>query len=200
MIKNMTNEEWIEYTEEEGEMFMSLTNGLSDFWGVTRDGIDSNGIRMELGSGAHILRRLKKAIEIVQPKNILEIGTNVGYGTAMLLGLSRATVISIDISDRQETLDSANVLKDRYGERFDFYVRSLMGWKRNWFYDLCFIDGGHDEENATKDIEVCIEMKIPYLLFDDVEFQESVQMAISKFPQLELIEDMYNLKLYKNNQ
>lgn len=194
----MTNEEWMYATEEDGKFYSDTIAPLPDFWGVSRTGDDSNGIRMEMGSGAHVVKHFKKAIEIVQPKNILEIGTNVGYGAAMLIELSDATVISTDISNRQETLNAAGTLKEKYKERFDFFLRNEDGWRRNQFYDMCFVDGGHDEYNATNDIIACREMGIKYLLFDDVEFQEGVRNAIAKFPQLELVADMFNIKLYKN--
>lgn len=195
----MTNEQWMMHSPDESELYMKCINGLPDFWGISRDGNDTNGVRMELGSGAHIIKHLKRALDIVKPKNILEIGTNVGYGSAIMLELCDANVISIDISNREETLLAAKELKRRSGEKFDFYLRYQSGWKRKQFYKLCFIDGGHDEANATNDIAVCVEMNIPYLLFDDVVFQEGVSKAISKFPKLKLIEDMYNIKLFKYN-
>lgn len=191
------NEQWMQASFDDGEFYSKVISPLPDFWGVSRTGYDSNNIHMELGSGAHLIKHFKNTLDIVQPKNIFEIGLNVGYGSAIMLELCDANVVSIDISDRQETLIAANTLKEKYGDRFDFFLRKDDGWNRNDFYDLCFIDGGHDKTNAYNDILVCKEMGIPYLLFDDYAYQEGVREAVGLFPDLELVSDMYNFRLYK---
>jgi hypothetical protein len=54
---------------------------------------------------------------------------------------------------------------------------------------------------VTADIELCKQLKIPYLLFDDImpKFGPGVLPAIEKFPELELVKDMNNLRLYRVN-
>lgn len=214
-MKELTDEELLYASPEDWAFFNKCIEGLpaiSDKSGVK---ISANGEVVPYGSGPHILKYFRETINLVKPKSILEIGFNVGYGASMLLKLSDAYVISLDKTSREETFIAVNHLTEKYQyeaphkdmvvgfyNRFHFLnvdSKSAYDHLKGHYYDLCFIDGGHEEENVTKDIQLCKDLKIPYLLFDDIysRFGPGVLPSIAKFPELELVKDMNNLRLYK---
>lgn len=208
----LTDEQLMQATPEEWEFYNECVKGLPTMAGVNGDGKDKNGEFVPYGSGPHILKWFKEAIEIVKPKSILEIGLCCGAGASMWLALSNAIVYSIEKSDRDETRLAAEVLTERYkieingapAYRFNYVLsdsKDAFQFLQYSPFDLAWIDGGHEEEDVTKDIQLCKDLKIPYLLLDDIysRFGPGVLPAIEKFPELELVKDMNNLRLYKIN-
>lgn len=203
--KMKSHSELLECTTEDRKLFEELTSGLPDRSGFSGNYKDDKGVEIPYNSEAHVLRHIRTAIEIVKPKNVLEIGFNRGHGSAMFLGLDeKVKVFSIDISTRKETLHAAFVLKNRYDNRFNFLAldsgyayQTLEGQQ----FDLCFIDGAHDKLSVIVDINLCNNLNIPYLLFDDIyPTYGQVMQAIGEYDdELELIKDMDNLHLYKAN-
>ncbi len=172
---------------------------LIDLKGFRGDGKDRYGQPIPFGCGAHSLRCLRKAVEILRPKSILEIGFNMGYSAAMWLHLSDAKVFSIDISDKYETLYGARVLKEEFGNRFDFWVcdSARLIDELNFFvdFDTMFIDGGHLEHHVANDIEVGLRLQVKKFIFDDWWpcWGPGVQVAISKKPSLKITNVMGNI-------
>lgn len=202
--RELTDEELLYAPEEDWAFYNKCIEGLpliSDKDGIR---IGKDGQPVPYGSGPHILKWFKEAIEISSPKAILEIGFNLGYGSAMLLNLSDAYVLSLDNRMTGDILDATNHLKGIYKDRFDFGWTKLFSTRlkiEDAQFDLCFVDGGHEEEDVTADIQLCLNYKIPYLLFDDIypRFGPGVLPSIAKFPELELVKYMNNLRLYKVN-
>lgn len=198
MSVELTDEELLYASEEDRDLYKKIVEGLPTMAGKNNDGLDKFGIPIPYHSGPHILRHFRDTIEIVKPKSILEIGFNMGHSAAIWLNLCEAMVHSIDISEKDETIEGATHLVVNNPFRFRFE------WRHKLFtydqYDLAFIDGAHDEDNITKDIELCKDLGIEYLLFDDwyPRYGET-QKAVAKFTELELVKDMNNLRLYKVN-
>lgn len=204
----LTHEELTQASAEDIEFFNKCIEGLPTMAGKHGDGKDKFGQPIPYGSGPHIARHFREAIAIVNPAFILEIGLNCGAGAAMLLALSDAFVYSIDISDREETTCAGNVLYERYKieaakSRFEFKIidskKAFFYLEDYWPFDMAWIDGGHEEADVIADIELCKALKIPYILGDDFypRFGPGVAAAFAKFPELELVKDMNNLRLYK---
>jgi predicted O-methyltransferase YrrM len=198
-----THEELLDCSPEDKKLFDEITKGLPSREGYSGNFIDRDGKEIPFGSEAHVLKHIRTAIEIVQPKTILEIGLNRGHGSAMLLALSKASVVSIDISDRRETLFAGMYLQREYPERFMFFIcdsAKVGDAMKAGRFDMCFVDGDHTEEAVTADILLCRDLEIPYILFDDIypRYGEVLQ-AIGKFDELELVKDMDNLRLYKSH-
>jgi hypothetical protein len=205
MVNTMTmktHDKLLECSIEDKQLFDRITQGLPDRAGFSRDYMASDGKEIPYGSGAHIIQHIRRACDIVKPKEVFEIGFNRGHGSAIFLEVSDANIFSIDISTRKETLHAAFVLKNRYADRFNFlgmhsgYVYPTFAEKK---FDLAFVDGAHDKSSVVLDIKTCKRMKIPYLLFDDYYSRYGeVAKAIGEFEdELELVEDMDNLRLYK---
>lgn len=211
MNGELSDEELLYASEEDWAFYNECVKGLPTMSGFNGDGKDKNGEYIPYGSGPHIIRWFKEALEIVKPESILEIGLCCGHGSAMLLNLSEARLWSIDISDREETISAAALLWERFPEKFRFsisnsidFVKSILPIYKTVvsgpYFDLCWLDGAHDLESITKDIHSCIKLNIPYILFDDYyKRYGDTKDAIAKFPELELVKDMNNLRLYKVN-
>lgn len=202
MNQELTHEELIWASAEDIEFFNKCIEGLPTMSGKNGDGLDKFGIPIPYSSGPHILRHFRTAIDIANPKGIIEIGLNCGFGSAMLLALFDGYVFSVDISKREETFEAGKFLQLKYPHRFAFtcdgikdYVKGFLSQNK---WDLIFIDGDHKEESIIIDIQLAKGLKIPYLLFDDwyPRYGET-QLAVAKFPELELVKDMNNLRLYK---
>lgn len=203
MSLELTDEELLYASEEDWAFYKKIIEGLPTMAGKNGDGLDKFGIPIPYHSGPHILRHFRDTIEIIKPKKILEIGFNMGHSAAMWLNLSGAYLYSVDISKKDETFEGGECLYSQFASRFEYRIISsgdhFLRLKNMVIpFDLCFIDGAHDEESIINDIELCKRLMIPYLLFDDwyPRYGET-QKAVSKFPELELVKDMNNLRLYK---
>lgn len=97
-------------------------------------------------SGALQGRLLKMFCQMIQPKNVLEIGTFVGYSTlCMAEGSSNATIHTVEIDDELEDLilqnfksapfDTKNIIL-HIGDVFNI-IKNFKNFK----FDLIFIDG-----------------------------------------------------------
>lgn len=203
-MTELTEEELKYASEEDWAFYNKCIDGLPKREGKKGDFYDKNEREIPWGSGPHILKHFRETIDIVKPKNILEIGLCLGAGASMWLNLTseETKVWSVDNSDREETIEAGNILHERFKGRFGYWIINgiadypILMWKN--YFDLCWLDGAHDEQSIFWDIRVCIEMKIPYILFDDwyPRYGET-QKAVAKFPELELIKDMNNLMLFK---
>lgn len=191
---------------EDQKFFIETIKGLPLINGFSGNGLDSNGQPMPFCLGAHSVRCLREIIEITKPKNIIEIGLNVGVSSALWLEMSEANVMSCDISDRKETITAGEMLHDRYGSRFKFVICDSAYLVRDWIHeiapmkpDLIFIDGAHDESSVVKDIGVALSLGIKHVVFDDfLEQFGEVQQAIAHFHQLKQVKVLGNIALYEN--
>lgn len=204
-MQQKTHDELLICPPEDRKLFEEITRGLPDRSGFSGNHIDDKGIEIPYGSGAHVLQHIKATVDLVKPKSVLEIGFNRGHGSAMFLWSDKnVKVFSIDISTRKETVHAAIVLKNRFDNRFDFLALEsgyAFDTLKDKNFDLCFVDGAHDKLSVIVDINLCKNLKIPYLLFDDVyPHYGQVTQAIGEYDdELELIKDMDNLRLYKTN-
>lgn len=193
-----THEQLLECSEEDKVFFNKCIEGLPTREGFNGNYFDSKGVEIPYGSEAHIVQHFRKVIETVNPMLILEIGFNLGVSSALWLNMCKAGLVSVDVSDKEETMYAAKLLKERFTSRFYFKFRKdCIDLVRN-SYNLIFIDGDHRESFIIDDINLAKELNIPYLLFDDCyETYGETMAAIKHFPELELVHDMDNLKLYK---
>jgi predicted O-methyltransferase YrrM len=132
---------------------------------------------------------LADTLNIVNPKNILEIGFFAGASTFMWLHLSEANLTSVD---PMENLYDKNVkhdgkpeniekLQKAFPNRFNFIRKDsrvvrpdLIGQK----FDLMFIDGDHWESGIRNDFQLALDLDIPWILADD--FVTSVASVYQK--------------------
>ena len=196
----MTKEELMYASPEDQAFYLKCVRGLPI---IPEGGLGLNVEPLPYGLGPHSVRCLREVVKIVNPKRMFEIGFNMGWSASMWLELSESLLNSCDISKKEETIQAAKILTDRYGDRFCYMdARSFdMDSDFDADYDLIFIDGGHLIDDVKKDIRTSFNWHIKYLVFDDIlpEFGQ-VQEAIDLFgEQLSLVKEMGNIALYKNN-
>lgn len=189
-------------TPEDQEFWLKCIAGLPGLEGYSGKGVDKFGELIPYGTGPHSLSFFREVFELVKPKNVFEIGFNMGYASAVFLELGYCHVYSCDISLKDETVNAAKILFERHGHRFWYDNRSEIDEDRlaGARYDLCFIDGGHLYQDVMTDINLCLSFDIQYFLFDDIlpQFGE-VQKAIDEWlSDIELVKQSGNLALYKN--
>lgn len=191
------HEELMYASEEDWELYRQYIAGLPTREGKNGDTLDKYNTPIPYGSGPHILRHFRTVLETINPKRILEIGFNYGTSSAFWLNMTKARIVSCDVSDKDETVDAAKILKERFQERFDFYFRKDLPLISN-FFDFIFIDGSHVEIDIVADIQLAKDLNIPHLLFDDwYPLYGETQQAVAKYPDLKLVKDLDNLRLYK---
>jgi hypothetical protein len=188
-------------TPEDQALYLECVKGLPTLAGFSGTGRDENDVPIPYGVGPHSVRCIREVCEIVQPKSILEIGFNLGYSASLWLHFTSATLFSVDISNKRETLAAATTLTERYPDRFTFLccdsfklLPRLEGKK----FDLIFIDGGHLDEHVMNDIRVAQALDIPNLCFDDwlPQFGPGVQPSIARY-KLTVAKVMGNIALAK---
>lgn len=193
------DEELMQSTPEDQAFWLKCVQGLPGLEGFSGTGYSANGERIPWGSGPHNVKAYREITEIVKPKRIFEIGFNLGYASAMWLELTDAEYLfSIDISNKKETMKSAQILWERYRPRFDFFCSTSRNYVLTHEYDMAFIDGGHLEEDVTNDIQICLRAGIDWLVMDDwlPRFGPGVQVSVAKFP-LEVVKVWGNTALVK---
>lgn len=195
------NEEDLMYaSKEDQEFYLKCVEGLPTLAGLNGSGKDADGIAIPYGLGSHSVRCLREIIEIVKPNTILEIGFNCGYSAALWMELApNARLFTCDISYKAETIVAAEIMKERYKERF-FYSNRVDFPYLHEKYDLIFIDGSHLLQDVMEDIECALALKIPYLAFDDIMpafgfAQDAINLFLDK---LEVVNVNGNIALYKN--
>jgi predicted O-methyltransferase YrrM len=144
---------------------------------------------MPYGLMAHSVKNLRKAVEVFQPKSILEIGFNIGRSASMWLNLSDATLVSVDIGTQPETLQAAKALEKQFPKRFCFLncdSRLVYDQLKDTKFDMIFIDGDHTENGVDIDIKLGLKLGIKNFVFDDwmVEYGPGTQPAIAKNKEL----------------
>lgn len=201
----MNDSELMFSNKEDQKFYLKAVEGLPLINGYSMNGLDSEGVPMCYGVGPHSVRCMREVVEIVNPKRIFEIGTNVSYSAALWLELALdASIWTCDISKRKETEDAATIMRKRYPKRYHYMNRNegtifARAFLMEEFYDMSFIDGDHTYEGITKDIALCTELGIPWIVFDDwlPQFSET-QKCVVEWPQLEQVKVMGNIALYKN--
>lgn len=198
------SEDLMQSTIEEQEFWCNCVRKLPRLEGFSGTGLDKFGEKIAWGTGSHSLKAFRETFDYVMPKNVMELGFNMGYASAVFLELSKfCLVFSCDISLKDETIKAAEILRSKYGKRFMYLHRNNPMFNlfvNDTQFDLCFVDAGHLKEDVNKDITMCLKLRIPFLLFDDILPQfGNVQEVINSFDKdLKLIKTWGNIALYQN--
>ncbi|MGI9652797.1 O-methyltransferase [Chryseobacterium sp. RLHN22] len=103
-------------------------------------------------SGYQQGRLLTIVSQMIQPKNVLEIGTFTGYATLCLAeGLSsEGKIITLDVNEDLAYLPRKYFSESKYSEQIDFKIQDAKEFLRNTdeIFDLVFIDA--DKENYAE--------------------------------------------------
>jgi len=117
-------------------------------------------------------------------KSIAEIGFNAGHSSNLLLTLfPNLKVHSYDIGFHDYTEPNAVITKELFGDRFTFTKIDSLTMTVDDFpkgLDVVFVDGGHSKECARNDLNLCHQLKVPFIVLDDTE-TDSVASTFRKF-------------------
>jgi predicted O-methyltransferase YrrM len=159
-----------------------------------------NNILKTSGMSKRKTRLILKTLAYFQPESILELGTSLGMGSAVL-GAEGAKVISVE--GCPETANKARHYLQKYGynnvkiiqQRFNEALPSILQEQKfDWYY----IDGNHAYEPTLeyfKQILPLIENHT-ICIFDDIHWSEDMEKAWKKlieFPEVRLSLDFYEL-------
>ncbi len=102
-------------------------------------------LRPRMASGHLQGRILKMLVQMIRPKNVLEIGTYSGYSALCIAeGLEEdARLYTFEINDEQEDFTRPWIEKSSYSDRIKMYIGDAMVYipQLNIQFDLAFIDG-----------------------------------------------------------
>ncbi|MBR1595476.1 MAG: class I SAM-dependent methyltransferase [Phocaeicola sp.] len=102
-------------------------------------------LRSRMASGHLQGRILKMFVEMIRPKNILEIGTYSGYSAlCMAEGLEDGGMLhTFEINDEQEDFTRPWLEQSAYADKIRFYIGDVMQLlpSMDIVFDMAFIDG-----------------------------------------------------------
>ena len=109
----------------------------------------------------------------LKPETMLEIGFNIGYSASMWLEFDpdqKLKLTSVDIGIHGDTVKAANAVKELHGDRFEFILcdsRKVKPQLQGRLFDVAFVDGDHSADGVRNDIQLCLDLGIPYIILDD---------------------------------
>lgn len=113
-------------------------------------------LRPRMASGHLQGRILKMFVQMIKPKNILEVGTYSGYSALCLAeGLPEGGMLhTFEINDEQEDFTRPWLENSPYADKIKFYIGDAIELlpPMDIMFDLAFIDG--DKRNYIKCYEV----------------------------------------------
>ena len=129
------------------------------------------------GQNKHETLFLKNICNIVQPASILEIGFNSGHSSDTFLSHSDSKILSFDIGLHGCVWDGKEYIDNTYEGRHHLIIgdstETVPKFKKEHsdvYFDLIFIDGGHEYEVALNDLINCMNLsrKDTTVIMDDV--------------------------------
>lgn len=121
-------------------------------------------------SGAHSIKNFRHALAIAGLSSVfhvVEIGFCLGHSAEIFLRLGASHVVSIEISDRAQTMTAARAMKQKWPDQFALKNPSE---KFPEYYSSCkfgLIDGDHSADAIHKDLDFMRQHRVPWVLFDD---------------------------------
>lgn len=136
----------------------------------------------------------EECMGLARPTSILEIGTHAGGSSLLMLALTKASIVSVDIGETWITATHSfsdwgkpsategglgqvyKVLSEQFPNRFSLYVGDSTFDKTisamtlcniECPFDLGFVDGNHAYDYVKKDIETCLGLGIKTFILDD---------------------------------
>jgi len=143
---------------------------------------------------------LLRIITYFEIKNMLEIGTSVGLGTATLsIGNPKATITTLEgckntATIAQELFDTFKLknIKLTIGD----FKETLPSIIKNNKFDLIYFDGNHQKEATLNYFKLCLETahNNSIFIFDDINWSVEMQEAwilIKKHPKVTISIDTF---------
>lgn len=146
-------------------------------WDVAVKGLewpasDDFGSKVPCGTGHHNYIGFEMWLKwLPKASKILEIGFNIGFGSAAMLAINPdLKIVSMDIRDSREVRQASSILNSRYSGRHTLIIGDSANAANigHSGFDGAFIDGAHNLDSILKDIAACRALGIRQFLMDDV--------------------------------
>ncbi|MGL4519094.1 MAG: O-methyltransferase [Phocaeicola sp.] len=116
-------------------------------------------LRPRMASGHLQGRMLKMLVQMIKPKQVLEIGTYSGYSALCLAeGLEKGAMLhTFEINDEQEDFTRPWLENSPYADKIKFYIGDALELlpQTDLYFDLAFVDG--DKRNYLACYEMVLE-------------------------------------------
>ena len=137
---------------------------------------------------------LHKMISGINPKAVLEIGTNCGHFDLFLLTyfpeIKRIDTFDIEPSSK----GCVALLRKKYKKDIRFHLgdstKTLRRFLPEHSIDFAWVDGGHTKEVALSNLGQCKRLKIPYLCVDDINnnaVNAAVKIFLRRYPDYKIV-------------
>jgi len=151
----------------------------------------------------HIQGRILSAIShMIQPNNVLEIGTYTGYSALCFAeGLAKnGKIITIDKDEELEPIVSKYFLKSNYANQIEFKIGNAISIipTLNQTFDLVFIDA--DKENYSNYFDLVINKvrQGGFILVDNVLWSGNVVKTESEMDESTKAIHQFNQKVHQD--
>ena len=165
------------------------------------------------------INMMQDVMEIVKPKEMLELGCHVCHSSALLLYYSKANLTSCDISHTWVTWEhgyidwgvpggsglkrAKEVIDYYFPNRFRFIIGdstapSVIKKYGDRHYDLVFIDASHDYDDFLIDFNTALKLNVRFILVDDYNLRDGrndARIAVTEdlgFKPLRIYTDIHN--------
>jgi predicted O-methyltransferase YrrM len=137
--------------------------------------------------------------------NIVEIGFNAGHSAALMLEANpNLFLVSVDIGDHSYVASCGKAIQSAFPGRHQLIIKDskLITEKEISFAQAVIVDGGHEFEDCSADLELCKTYCAPgtVIVIDDIDLN-GVQAAYRKHSRnLSVwndIETIYNQAFFK---
>ena len=128
-------------------------------------------LRPRMASGHLQGRMLKMFVQMIRPKQVLEIGTYSGYSALCLAeGLEEGALLhTFEINDEQEDFTRPWLEHSPYADKIRFYIGDALELlpEMDIVFDLAFVDG--DKRKYVEYYELVLKMLAPggYIIADN---------------------------------
>lgn len=128
-------------------------------------------LRPRMASGHLQGRMLKMFVQMIRPKQVLEIGTYSGYSALCLAeGLEEGALLhTFEINDEQEDFTRPWLEHSPYADKIRFYIGDALKLlpEMDLVFDLAFVDG--DKRKYVEYYELVLKMLAPggYIIADN---------------------------------
>ncbi len=161
MITSELNDYILSHIDEEEEILQKINRETN-----------AKMIHPRMMSGHLQGKVLKMLTQMINPKNVLEIGTYTGYSAiSIAFGLSeKSKIVTIDINDEIENFTRKFINKSKLNNKIEFIIGDALEIipRLEITFDMIFIDGEKDEYVKYYDT-VFDKLKIGgYIIADNV--------------------------------
>jgi predicted O-methyltransferase YrrM len=151
-----------------------------------QDFIQKNNLKITEGCCENVPEEkemLKRYLDLIKPKSILEIGFNAGHSSEFFLLNSEATVISFDLGEHDYGKECKKYIDLRFPGRHTLILGDSTETLKTFAdinplkFDFIFINGGYHYNVALSDIIQCQRLAHPnsIVLVDDVVDKPDLQ-------------------------